>query len=98
MGVGHVAIVVGNNAVNGKSASATEVYIGEENWSNDYWNKTSRFGNYSRVLKYECQSEGNCTLVDPDEYTINGWQRVIKSGYMSLSSSIAFASVLYTLF
>ncbi len=79
MSVGHVAIVVGNNAVNSETP-ATEVYIGEENWTNDYWNKTSPFGNYSRILNYVCVSDINCTLIDPDMYTINGWQRVIKSG------------------
>jgi threonine dehydratase len=60
---GHVAVVL--------KVERDNIYIGEQNWSNDIWMSQ----NYSRILK--CNINNNKCLIEDGKYPILGWKRAI---------------------
>jgi len=49
-----------------------KIYIGEQNWSNDAWTRSSPHS-YSRILTFKTNNN-RCSIIDGN-YTILGWKR-----------------------
>jgi len=60
---GHVAVVL--------KVERDNIYIGEQNWSNDIWMAPT----YSRILK--CNNNNNKCFIEDGQYPILGWKRII---------------------
>jgi glutathionylspermidine amidase/synthetase len=62
---GHIAVIL--------KIEGDKIYIGEQNWSNDAWTRSSPPHSYSRILTLKTNNN-RCSIIDGN-YTILGWKR-----------------------
>jgi len=62
---GHIAVIL--------KVEGDKIYIGEQNWSNDAWTRSSPPHSYSRILTLKTNNN-RCSIIDGN-YTILGWKR-----------------------
>ena len=67
---GHIAVIL--------KIEGDQIYIGEQNWSNDAWINPS----YSRILTLKTNNN-RCSIIDGN-YKILGWKRVLQDMPISL--------------